>query len=219
MGWVRRVNGFQNETQNRDLLGERIREMERERESQNESDNPGSPQNIDENSMPLNVQNFQVQNRSQNQVSNRHSLCPRLDLEKIKCRNSAVRRLSVAENHWYCTERAKKPIQQKTQKNDQKDNRRKRRIRRESTELPEVLPEDDSDENHSIQGSDSEWNEPGRVQNYRGIPHILAKNENCGRKLSTVETHKSLHHKSLRLVKKTFWSKIENFSQTPCVEV
>jgi hypothetical protein len=109
-------------------------------------------------SMPLNVQNFQVQNRSQRQSyrshTQRNNLCTPLPRRKIKYRNASIRQLSIDEKQWYCTETKKKPInlnKPETSKTYQTERPRPRNF------LPndsDPIDPDDSDEDHSIQGRD-----------------------------------------------------------------
>ena len=69
-----------------------------------------SPMNIDENSMPMNIQNFQVQNRAQSAIVGRSNVVQPLDISVFKWRLAATRRLAKAEEEWFVKELRRKPI-------------------------------------------------------------------------------------------------------------
>ena len=101
----------------RDVLGDAIRELERERvrngsdsAAPNASPSENSPMNIDENSMPMNVQNFQVQNRAQSAIAGRSNVITPLEISLFKRQLATTRRLAKTEEEWFIRELKRKPI-------------------------------------------------------------------------------------------------------------
>lgn len=155
----------------RDLLGERIRQMELERtQSQLNESEEGLPMMLDENSVHLDmsVLTFEVQMRSQwgQKNSYRSSFINPLPKKTIRERNKRIKELNFGEEKWYKKEgprdsqSALMEIDSQTWVRDaiKSTKNRNRRDRRRDPELPEPELPPLSDEDQSIQGSDEEYN-------------------------------------------------------------
>ena len=88
---------------------------------------------------------------------NAKPLCRPVDKSQVQVRNRQIRQWYTQEQQWYATERKKVPYEIPVE-NVKIEKRKKRRHQSEEAEEPTIPSED---ENHSIQGSDSEWAEPG----------------------------------------------------------
>ena len=116
----------------------------------------------DENSMPAlpNTSRAVFLNESfeaREEDENAKPLCRPVEKGQVQTRNRQIRQWYTQEQQWYATERKKVPYEIPVE-NVKTEKRIKRRHQSEEAEEPTIPSED---ENHSIQGSDSEWAEPG----------------------------------------------------------
>ena len=154
--------------QQRDVLGERIRLLAHQLDnSRVESGGIPSPTDQDENSMPAlpNAQGRAAESWSMNRADQENVgkyLCKALSGEEIVRRNRRIRQHGAAEQQWYACERKKVPLHKPSPK-VLGDIRKRSKFRtiHDIEDSPVEESTIQSDENHSIQGSDSEWAEPG----------------------------------------------------------
>ncbi|CBY23562.1 unnamed protein product [Oikopleura dioica] len=158
----------------RDVLGDRIRQLDLEMTAAeiDQAGEGGTPMNVDENSVHLDmsVLTFDVQRRSQSIIKKpswcNKDFCEVLPLKEVQKRDSLQKKLSKAEERWFKKEGLDCDVMEieeihvtedsVPQINSSQRRANRRRQRATDVEEPELPPE--SDEDHSIQGSDEEFN-------------------------------------------------------------
>ena len=171
------------ENSQRDILGERIRLLAHQLDISQVGDSvrsPEVPNQEDSNSMPaLPNHNWAAgpSARSPTRMDQSHVIAPHdrtieeselilikpLEKRVIDERARKVKKCGNAEQQWYATERHKTPLVDLTAEVDQPVRIQKTKKRMMTIEDLEDDPMDEPDtiqSDHSIQGSDSEWNEP-----------------------------------------------------------
>ena len=175
------------ENSQRDVLGERIRLLAHQLDISQVGDSvrsPDVPNQEDSNSMPAlpnhnwaagppsgSEQNVSIRMDQSHVMANDQSetncdeliLIKPLDKKVIDERSRKVKKCGNSEQQWYATERHKTPLVDLTEP-DQPIRLQKTKKRVMTVQDLEDDPMDEPDtiqSDHSIQGSDSEWNEPG----------------------------------------------------------
>ena len=150
-----------------DVLGERIRLLAHQLDAaqvapQSLPDEPRMSED-DENSMPAlpNTSRALCNDTVVPEENYTKPLCRPLDRQIVVQHNRRIRQWYTLEMQWYATERKKQPVGNSPVKRDKrpKTTRRTNATSPQSENEEPTLPSED--ENQSIQGSDSEWAEPG----------------------------------------------------------
>ena len=216
------------ENSQRDVLGERIRLLAHQLDISTVGDSvrsPEVPNQEDSNSMPaLPNHNWAAgpssrsptRNLDQSHVIPPHDrtiqeneleliLIKPLDKKVIDERARKVKKCGNAEQQWYATERHKTPLVDLTEPEPVRVPKTKKRVM--TVQDLEDDPMDEPDtilSDHSIQGSDSEWNEPGnrppptanKRRPYRHVPSPTHYRRRRRRKKKRNESEASLQENS-----------------------